>query len=103
MISVLRNVSAALVTTVLIGVLSGCSVNTEQNQVQSKIISSIPDPLPADVSPGGVVLAALLIKTSDITKAVANGLVTPAEVDFALAAIKNDSLQEWVDLAESQK
>lgn len=95
--------STALVLPILAFALAGCTVGVVQNKTESSTISSIPETLPDDVTPEGVVLAAMLIKTSDITKAVENGLVTPAEVDFALAAIKSNSLQEWVDLAQSEQ
>lgn len=57
--------------------------------------------LPEDVTAAGVILAATLIASGNIDDAVASGLVTPAEVDEARAAIENGTLDRWVDLAES--
>ncbi|MFM8858190.1 MAG: hypothetical protein ACKOI2_13530 [Actinomycetota bacterium] len=56
--------------------------------------------LPEDVTAAGVVLAATLIATGNIDDAVASGLVSPAEVDEARAAIENGTLDRWVQLAE---
>lgn len=57
--------------------------------------------LPEDVTAAGVILAATLIASGNIDDAVASGLVTPAEVDEARAAIENGTLDRWVDLAEA--
>jgi hypothetical protein len=58
--------------------------------------------LPADVSAPGVVLAALLLTTSDIEAALAEGLVTPAEVTLAQAAIDDGLLDHWRQRAEQE-
>lgn len=58
--------------------------------------------LPPDVTASGVVLAATLLAAGNIDDAVASGLVTPAEVDEARAAIESGTLQRWVDLAEGK-
>jgi hypothetical protein len=58
--------------------------------------------LPADVSASGVLLAATLIASGNVDDAVASGLVTPAEVDEARAAIENGTLDRWVALAEGR-
>ncbi|MEX1079266.1 MAG: hypothetical protein WED09_09195 [Homoserinimonas sp.] len=64
-------------------------------------VSSAHDlPVSDSVSAEGVVLAALLLSTADIEAAVAEGLVTPDEVDQARQAIEGDTLAEWRDLAE---
>ena len=55
-----------------------------------------------DVSASGVVLAATLIAGGKIDEAVASGLVTPAEVDEARAAIEGGTLNEWVERAENE-
>jgi hypothetical protein len=56
--------------------------------------------LPEGSTAEGVVLAAVLIPNGDITRAVEEGLVTPEEVELALAAIAEGNLQDWVDLAQ---
>jgi hypothetical protein len=58
--------------------------------------------LPEDVTAAGVVLAATLIATGNIDDAVASGLVSPAEVDEARAAIESGTLDRWVALAEGK-
>lgn len=57
---------------------------------------------PDDVTASGVVLAATLIAAGNIDDAVASGLVTPAEVDEARAAIEDGTLDRWVALAEGR-
>lgn len=52
------------------------------------------------VSAEGVVLAAVLLSTADIEASVAEGLVTPDEVDEARRAIERGTLDEWRELAE---
>ncbi|MGA1053607.1 MAG: hypothetical protein ACO3WU_15060 [Ilumatobacteraceae bacterium] len=53
-----------------------------------------------DVRPERVLLAAAIIATGDIDDAVAEGLVSPAEVDAAIEAIENRDLARWQDLAD---
>ena len=55
--------------------------------------------LSEDVTPVGVIAAAVLIATGDIEAAMADGLVTPAEVEVATDAIENGTLVDWVKLA----
>lgn len=52
------------------------------------------------VSAEGVVLAAVLLSTADIEASVAEGLVTPDEVDEARRAIEDGTLDDWRELAE---
>lgn len=50
-----------------------------------------------DVRPDGVLIAALLLAGGgDVEEAVADGLVTPAEVDTAAAALDDGTLAAWV-------
>lgn len=55
--------------------------------------------LPEGVTAEGVVLAAYLLSSGDITRAVEEALVSPGEVDLAREAISEGSLQEWIDRA----
>ncbi|MHA6668905.1 hypothetical protein ACX3O0_08535 [Homoserinimonas sp. A447] len=57
-------------------------------------------PVSDTVSAEGVVLAAVLLSTADIEASVAEGLVTPDEVDEARRAIEDGTLDEWRELAE---
>ena len=47
-----------------------------------------------------VLVAAILLSTSDIEGAVAEGIVTPAEVHAAAKAIKDDTLDLWRQRAD---
>ena len=59
--------------------------------------------LPENVTAKNVLVAAILLSTSDIDGAVAEGLVTPAEVDAAAEAIKNGTLDLWRQRAEADR
>lgn len=61
---------------------------------------ALSEDLPEDVTAAGVLLAATLIAAGDIEAAVASGLVSPAEVDEAKAAIEAGTLDRWVALAQ---
>ena len=50
-----------------------------------------------DLRPDGVLIAALLLAGGgDVAEAVADALVTPAEVDAAAAALADGTLDAWV-------
>ena len=49
-----------------------------------------------------VVLAVVLLTAGDIDAALAEGLVSPAEVDAASRAITAGTVQDWIDLAAEQ-
>lgn len=83
--------------TLLLG-LSACDNETPE-QPQSEILTM---ELPDDVTAKGVVLASVLLGSSDIELAIAEGLVTPAEVEYAEKAVKDGTLQDWVTRAESE-
>ncbi len=91
-------VALALLSGILVGVgVAGC---TPVPTTESAILTG---PLPADVSAENVVLAAVLLTTADIDQAVADGLVTPAEVDAATLAIKQGTIDLWRQRAESDR
>jgi hypothetical protein len=48
-----------------------------------------------------VLLAAILLATGDIEKALSDGLVTVADIDAATAAITNGTLDAWRERAEA--
>ena len=58
--------------------------------------------LPSDLSARGVLLAAVLLSEGDVERAVADGLVTPAEVDEAIRAIEREELDVWAQRAETE-
>jgi len=89
--------SALLAGFVVAGLLAGCA--SEPAEPEPESVVKAPDALTAE----GVVLAAVLLSTADITAAVAEGLVTPAEVDAARAAIEDGTLDEWRQKAEQER
>lgn len=89
-----------------VAILAGCSpevsddVPAEPDMSEEASETSINvDDLPGDVSPEGVIVAALLLQSGDIARAVEEGLVSPAEVEYAREAIASGTLQQWVDVA----
>jgi len=58
--------------------------------------------LPSDLSARGVLLAAVLLSEGDVERAVADGLVTPTEVDEAIRAIEREELDVWAQRAETE-
>ena len=79
--------------------LTACANNEESEP------SPEPSPsfsIPVGVDPVRVVLAIVLLNSGDIDAAISLGQVTPAEVDIAVNAIKEDKVQEWLDLASAQ-
>jgi len=55
--------------------------------------------LPEGVTPEGVLLAAYILRSGDISLAVEEALVSPAEVELAIQAIAENTLQDWVERA----
>jgi hypothetical protein len=92
-----RSIAVALLTcAVLFGGLTGCAAPSAEWSIVS-------GDLPEDVTAKNVLVAAILLSTSDIDGAVAEGLVTPAEVDAAAAAIKDGTLDLWRQRAEADR
>lgn len=80
--------------------LTACAPETQASApAQSDILTMM---LPSDVSAQGVVLAAVLLTTSDIELALSEGLVTPAEVDLAQAALDDGTLKQWQERAQNE-
>ena len=57
--------------------------------------------LPSGSSARGVVVAALLLSSGDIERALLNGQVTPSEVKYATLALEEGTLNAWRELAET--
>jgi hypothetical protein len=89
--------SAVLTGFVVAGLLAGCTAAPAEADPETMV--KAPDAVTAE----GVVLAAVLLTTADITAAVAEGLVTPAEVDAARAAIEDGTLDAWRVKAEQER
>ncbi len=79
--------------------LAACAEATDAAPSPHPILTS---DLPSDVTARGVLLAAVLLSEGDVERAVADGLVTPAEVDEAIRAIERDELDVWAQRAESE-
>lgn len=95
-----RAVVAASVVALAIAGLTACAQETQASApAQSDILTMA---LPSDVSAEGVVFAAVLLTTSDIELALAEGLVTPAEVDLAQAALDDGTLEQWQQRAQDE-
>lgn len=93
-------VVACLVAATTFGVV-GCAAQAKPAVTPSATHDILTRQLPADVSAKGVLLAAVLLSTADITTAVENGLVTPAEVATAQQAMNDGTLDFWRQRAES--
>ncbi|WP_167138911.1 hypothetical protein [Diaminobutyricimonas sp. TR449] len=90
----------------LIAVLLAASISltacapVQPEQRRADATAQLAERVSDTVSAEGVLLAAVLLSTADIESAVAEGLVTPDEVDEARRAIEDDSLDAWRALAE---
>ena len=79
--------------------LTACAGVTDAAPSPHPILTSA---LPSDLTARGVLLAAVLLSDGDVEQAVADGLVTPAEVDEAIRAIEADELDVWAQRAETE-
>lgn len=86
---------------VVAGTVAGCAT-TVPNESMSIIDGNdiLTADLGTDVSARGVVLAAVLLVAGDIDKGLAEGIVTPAEVEEARLAIDSGTLDMWRQRAE---
>lgn len=80
---------------------SGCAAEAQPVVTPSATHDILTRELPSDVSAQGVLLAAVLLSTADISASVENGLVTPAEVATAKQAISDGTLDFWRQRAEA--
>lgn len=75
--------------------LAACSDGTSDSggtETTTAVSTTVAD---AALDPERVLLAASLIALGDIDRAVAQGLVTPDEVDAAADALENGTLGQW--------
>ena len=78
------------------GLLAGCGGSgrsTSQAAADRPVAEAITDA--GAVRASGVLLAAVLLATGDVTGAVAEGIVSPEEVDAAVAAVAAGDLDRW--------
>jgi hypothetical protein len=80
----------------LIPTLANCSQDT--NEISSTTTTTFL----SDANPTRVLLAAVILATGDIEKAIIEGLVTSIDVDAATAAIKDGTLDAWRERAETE-
>ncbi|AXE55174.1 hypothetical protein [Aurantimicrobium sp. MWH-Uga1] len=97
----LRAVAVIGLITVAVAGLSACAAEAKPAVTPSATNDILTKILPADVSAKGVLLAAVLLSTADISSAVESGLVTPAEVATAQQAINDNTLDIWRQRAEA--
>ena len=98
-----RTAAAAIALAVVFaGTATGCAT-TVPSESMSVIDGNdiLTADLGADVSAQGVVLAAVLLVAGDIDKGLAQGVVTPSEVNEARLAIESGTLDMWRQRAES--
>lgn len=88
--------------------LAGCAASApsgEASQTTSSVVETAADAVAAAIAqaisdgmdPARVVEAALLLTAGDVQAALAQGIVTPEEVDLARAALADGALQLWID------
>ena len=87
----------ALPALLLVPVVASCS--QDSNEDNSPTTTAI---LFSDANPTRVLLAAVILATGDIEKAIIEGLVTSLDVDAAAAAIKDGTLDAWRERAETE-
>lgn len=75
--------------------LTACSQTVNNDEAYTSTATN-------EVSPAGVLKAAVLLSSGDIEKALENGTVTPEEVNNAKDAIEFGTLGEWQKLAEEE-
>ena len=95
-----NTIAACLVVPIAVGV-SACAPVAKPAVTPSATSDILTRQLPSDVSAKGVILAAVLLSTADISSAIESGLVTPAEVATAKQAIDDGTLDFWRQRAEA--
>lgn len=81
----------------LVPTVAGCSQNTNDDDVATTTTI-----MTSDANPTRVLLAAVILASGDIEKAIIEGLVTTSDVDAAAAAIKDGTLDTWRQRAETE-
>lgn len=81
--------------------ISACAPTAKPVVTPSATHDILTRTLPSDVSAKGVLVAAVLLSTADISSALESGLVTPAEVATAQQAISDGTLDIWRQRAEA--
>ena len=92
-----RIAKAVLPILLLVPALASCSQNSNES-----IGSTTTTLFLSDANPARVLLAAVILTSGDIEKAIIEGLVTSIDVDAAVAAIKDGTLNAWRERAEAE-
>jgi hypothetical protein len=92
-----------VITLAVAGLLltTGCAAENPGLTKISEQDSPAHKTLPEGVTAKGVLLAAYLLRSGDISLAVEEALVSPAEVELARQAIAENTLQDWVERASN--
>lgn len=90
-----------VVTLAVAGLLltTGCVAENPGLTKISEQDSTAHQTFPEGVTAKGVLLAAYLLRSGDISLAVEEALVSPAEVELAREAIAENTLRDWVERA----
>jgi hypothetical protein len=91
-------VKMTLPALLLVPAVTSCSQNSSDTTATSTTTTPL---LFGDANPARVLLAAVILASGDIEKAIIEGLVTSLDVDAAAAAIKNGNLDTWRERAET--
>lgn len=94
---VARSAAAVLLASIAVTGLAAC--DAPPSAAGREILTQN---LAKDVTAKGVVLAGVILQSGDIDKAVANGVVTPAEVDTAKKAIDAGNMKYWAQRAAAE-
>jgi hypothetical protein len=91
-------VKMTLPTLLLVPAVASCS----QDSSDATTTTTTMPLLFSDANPTRVLLAAVILASGDIEKAIIEGLVTSSDVDAATAAIKDGTLDAWRERAENE-
>lgn len=78
--------------------VSGCGGEDEISEDPGQDTELVLD---GEAIPSRVILAAIVLATGDIDQAIIDGLVSPADVEAAVNAIENGTLDAWRQQAEA--
>jgi hypothetical protein len=82
--------------------LSACSTSDASSSTSTGAATDVLTmTMPTDVTAAGVVTAAVILRAGSVEDAIANGTVTPAEVDLARQAVAEGKLALWAQRAEA--
>lgn len=89
-----KRIAGFAAVTVLALAACGDDTDDESSAVEEESVTSVAATPTVDAD--DVLLAGLLLTVGDIDRAIAEGLVTPEEVDVAIAALEAGTMSEWL-------